>query len=36
MLKALVIGLGFAGLAWWLGQQAGTEIKEELGIEPAV
>lgn len=32
MMKALVIGLGLAGLALWLGQRAGTEIKEDLGV----
>ena len=31
MMKAVVIGLGLAGLAMWLGQRAGAEIKDELG-----
>ena len=31
MMKAVVIGLGFAGLAVWLGQKAGAEIKDKLG-----
>ncbi len=31
MMKAIAIGLGLAGLAWWLGQRAGTEIKDDLG-----
>lgn len=32
MMKAIVVGLGLAGLAWWLGQRAAAEIKEELGV----
>ena len=31
MLKSIVVGLGFAGLALWLGQRAGAGIKAELG-----
>ena len=31
MMKAIVIGLGLAGLAWWLGQRAAAEITDELG-----
>ena len=31
MMKAVVIGLGLAGLAMWLGRRAGTEINDELG-----
>ncbi len=35
MMKAIVIGLGLAGLAVWLGRRAGAELQEELGIVPA-
>ncbi|KAB7646354.1 hypothetical protein [Polymorphobacter fuscus] len=31
MMKAVVIGLGFAGLAWWLGQRASGAIKDAVG-----
>ena len=31
MLKTLVIGLGFAGLAIWLGQRTGAGIKDMAG-----
>ena len=31
MLKSIVVGLGLAGLALWLGQRAGAGVKDELG-----
>ena len=31
MMKAIVIGLGFAGLALWLGQKAPADIKDKVG-----
>ena len=31
MMRSIVIGLGLAGVAYWLGQRAGAEVKEVVG-----